>query len=224
MNVERKGEDIFISVTRTPWSRLYRDPYSVEKNFSDARYRGSFVWMDLDDAQDKWKEVDFSSYNTDDSVIGTSTDDTPRDIWFDSERKRVRVVQQYGRHKGVIQQCKFVKGAWVEQPEPSVYLDEDGQPEDPYCWMSAYVDRDGMRYGVVRRYKSLQDEVNHRRSRALFILNSNQVTAEEGAVVDKVKARAEAQKPDGWIDLNPGYQFSIDKNTELAAGQAQAVA
>lgn len=103
----------------------------------------------------------------------------------------------------------------------SIYQNEHGDPEDPYCWMSAYVDRDGLRYGVVRRYKSLQDEINHRRSRALFILNSNQVIAESGAVDDKVKARAEINRPDGWVEKNPGYELTVDKNTELSLGQMQ---
>jgi hypothetical protein len=229
VDIEQRGSgdkaDLFITVTRTPWNRSYRDPYSVEKNFSDSRFRGTFVWMDLDEAQRKWPKVDFDAAQDAQQVIPSeSTDDVPVNLWFDSKRQRVRVVQQYFRHEGTVKQCKFVKGAWVEEPKPSVYLDEFGEPEDTYCWMSAYVERNGARYGVVRRYKSLQDEVNHRRSRALFILNSNQVTAEEGAVADKTKARLEAQKPDGWIDLNHGYQFSIDKNTELAAGQAQLLA
>ena len=67
----------------------------------------------------------------------------------------------------------------MEMPRVSPYRNSDGETEHPYAWMSCYVDRDGNRYGVVRRYKSLQDEINHRRSRALHMLNTKRVIAEE---------------------------------------------
>ncbi len=33
---------------------------------------------------------------------------------------------------------------------PSPWIDEDGAREHPYCWRTAYVDRDNNRYGPIR--------------------------------------------------------------------------
>lgn len=221
--VERK-KDIRITVKRTPWDRMYYDPHSCAKDFRDARYLGSFVWMDVEDAEAKWPDVNWSAVNDSLNASTDTYDDKPKSKWFDGQRRRVRVVEQWYRDGNDWYTCKFIKGEFVEKPRVSPYLNDEGETEHPYCWMSAYVDRDGYRYGLVRRYKTLQDEINHRRSRALYILNSNQIIMEDGAVDDPVKARIEANKPDGVIVKNPGFEFGIEKNTELAVGQSQLLA
>jgi hypothetical protein len=219
-----KGDDVEIRVILNPWDRTYFDPHSVKKDFSDARYRGTFVWLDVEDAQSRWPDVDFSGIASDQSRSAFETsDDKPRTRWYDTQRKRVRIVEQYYIKGGEWYSCKFVKGQWIEKPSLSAY-NAEGETDDPYCWMSAYVDRDGARYGIVRRYKDLQDEVNHRRSKALHILNTNQVIMETGAVQSVKVARREANRPDGVIEIVPGTRFDIEKNNDLAAGQAQLLA
>ena len=213
-----------IAVRHVPWDRTYYDQHSIRKDFSDARYRGVFVWMDVEDAKIKWPNADWDSIATDNDSMSDTFGDKPSDLWYDCNRKRVRVVEQYFRYQGKVWYAKFTKGSLITPPTVSPYLNEDGLPEDPYAWQSAYVDRDGNRYGVVRRYKDLQDEINHRRSRALFILNSNQLLAEEGAFVDANKARKEANKPDGYLEYAPGLKVEIRSNTELASGQAGLLA
>jgi hypothetical protein len=71
----------------------------------------------------------------------------------------------------------------------------------------------------VRRYKSLQDEINKRRSKALHNLSSRRTVAEKGAVEDVNKAKAEVQKPDGWLEVTPGMKVDIENNADI--GQAQ---
>ena len=215
-----KGDDVEIAVVPNAWDRTYFDPHSVKKDFSDARYKGTFVWLDEDDAQRRWPEVDFSSIASEQSQSAFETsDDKPKTRWYDSQRRRVRIVEQYYLKGGVWYSCKFVKGQFIEQPSESAYIAE-GEADDPYCWMSAYVDRDGQRYGVVRRYKSLQDEVNHRRSKALHILNNSRVIMETGAVESVKTARREANRPDGVIEVAPGMRFELSSDIELASGQA----
>jgi hypothetical protein len=64
-----------------------------------------------------------------------------------------------------------------------------GQDVPALSDVSASVDHDGDRYGFVRNLKSPQDEVNHRRSKALHLLNSRRVVSEKGAVDDIEVAR-----------------------------------
>jgi hypothetical protein len=68
-----------------------------------------------------------------------------------------------------------------------------------------------------------QDEVNKRRSKALHAVNTNLVITEQGAIPDGdvEKARREANRPDGFIMVAPNRRFEVDRNTEMAAGQAQ---
>ena len=76
----------------------------------------------------------------------------------------------------------------------------------------------------MRRYKTLQDEINHRRSKALHLLNSRQVVAEKGAVDDAQKARKEVAKADGYIEVTPGMKFEISPTGDMALGQFQLLA
>tara|TARA_R110000824_G_scaffold32872_2_gene105972 strand:+ start:1711 stop:3582 length:1872 start_codon:yes stop_codon:yes gene_type:complete len=224
IEVEKVGKQIQVTINQSPWDRMYYQPYSRRKDFSDARYRGIFVWMDEEQAKEDNPEVDWDSVMpmmTEGENPYESSGDKPSNIWYERSSKRIRVVQQYYHWKGKLCHCKFVKGAWIEEPSESKYLDEDGLPEDPYAWMSAYVDRENNRYGVSRRYEDLQDAINHRKSKASHIMNSNQIIAEEGAVASKSEARKQANMADGYIEINPNFTFSIDKNMELSIGQAQ---
>ena len=53
--------------------------------------------------------------------------------------------------------------------------------------------RDRQPYGVIRRVRDIQQDLNKRASKALFMLNTNQIIAEEGAVDDWNKLRDEAE-------------------------------
>ena len=87
------------------------------------------------------------------------------------------------------------------------------------------MDRENRRYGEVRQYIGMQDELNKRRSKALHILNTRQVIAGPGAVKDQTKARAELMRPDGWIELNDTQaRFDIRDNADMASGQMNLLA
>ncbi len=88
--------------------------------------------------------------------------------------------------------------------------------------------RDGLAYGVMRGMRDIQDDLNKRRSKALFALSSNRVIAEAGAVEDVDEARAEAARPDMWLEVQVGKEIKFEKpsgdyqgNLELAAQNIQ---
>jgi hypothetical protein len=81
----------------------------------------------------------------------------------------------------------------------SPFKDEKGKSVSKYLMFSANVDHDGDRYGFIRNLKSPQDELNHRRSKALHLLNSRRILYRNGSLLNPEKTRAEAARPDGMI-------------------------
>jgi len=81
--------------------------------------------------------------------------------------------------------------------------------------------RDRMPYGVVRRVRDLQMDLNKRASKALFLLSTNQLLVEKGAVDDINEAREEASQPDGVIVYKAGKKLEIHRDSEMAAGQVE---
>lgn len=76
--------------------------------------------------------------------------------------------------------------------------------------------RDNAPYGVVRGLRDIQDGLNKRASKALWILSTNQVEMEEGAVDDIDQLREEASRPDGIIVRNRGREIKIHRENQLA--------
>jgi hypothetical protein len=103
----------------------------------------------------------------------------------------------------------------------SPYIDERRKTFPKYIMFSAAVDHDADRYGFVRNLRGPQDEINHRRSKSLHILNSRRVISEKGAVDDVERARIEWSRPDGWIEINPNKQMTPDNQQADFAGQLQ---
>jgi hypothetical protein len=135
--VKQAKDGVEVCIKRNRWERRYYDPFSSERDFSDARYLGTFLWLDLDEAQAKWpdaKETWDAAAGEMKNGSGSETDsDRPKSEHFDKNRQRVRVIEQYFREKGVWHRAKFVKCGWIEKPEPSPYLDDEGEPEHPYA-------------------------------------------------------------------------------------------
>lgn len=218
---KKKPTEVLIRKIR--WDRIYRDPYSMEPDFSDARYRGFLTWMDESRAKELYpgKEalIDSTISQAPTSKDGDTLDDKPR--WADAKRKRVQVFSHFEHRNGTILRSVFVWGGFLEEPAECPYLDDEGEHEDPLVLASAYVDREGRRYGLVKRYVSLQDELNKRRSKSLHLLNSVQIVAEKGAVDDIKKARDQVHKPDGYVEINPGSKFEVERNLDLSAAHFQ---
>lgn len=81
--------------------------------------------------------------------------------------------------------------------------------------------RDRLPYGIIRRVRDIQQDMNKRASKALFMLNTNQIIADEGAVADPVRARDEADRPDGYIEKKANKEFTLRRDTDAATGQIQ---
>lgn len=81
--------------------------------------------------------------------------------------------------------------------------------------------RDRQPYGVVRRVRDIQRDLNKRASKALFLMNTNQIIADEGAVEDWETLRDEADRPDGLIVKKQGKDLVIRRDTDAATGQMQ---
>ena len=146
--------------------------------------------------------------------------DKPLAKWIDPKRKRVRVLEIYFKEREWMR-AVFAQAAMLEGPQVSPYVDEEGEPENPYVSRSAYVDRDGNRYGVVRRYLDLQDELNKRRSKMLHWSSARTIVMDAGAVDDVVLAKKELQKPDGIVVVNPNKKFEVLSHDAEIAAQTQ---
>jgi len=203
------------------WDRLYFDPHSLAEDFSDSRFQGIVKWMDLNEAKAKYPKLkdEFDFFTQQSFAPGSPTfDDKPR--WFDRGRKRVQILEHYYKQGDTWYRAVFSRVGFIEEPKESVYKDPDtDQTECPLILQSLYVDREGNRYGLIKRYKDLQDEINKRRSKSLHLLSVNQATAEKGAVEDVERTRKELARPDGFVEYTPGMKLEIRENVDLAEGQ-----
>jgi hypothetical protein len=212
-----------ITITHVSWERQFWDPHSRAHDFEDARYKGIVIWTDHDQALEMYPdsaEVLEATYSTA-SLSGSFNDRPDHVAWSDTQRKRVRIVQIHWSERGKWLSATFTKGGMLADPVPSKFKDRRGKSACPLVLQSAYIDRDNNRYGAVRGWISLQDEINKRRSKALHLLSVNRVVADQGAVEDEDKARREVAKPDGWVTKNPGFELEIQTGVELAVGQFQ---
>lgn len=82
-----------------------------------------------------------------------------------------------------------------------------------WCYRRA---RDNAPYGAIRNLRDPQDDLNKRASKALFILSSNRVQGEKGAVDDWEELRREVARPDSVIITNPGKKLEISRDIALA--------
>jgi hypothetical protein len=213
--VKDKPYGICVEVNHIMWDRIIHDPHSRRKDFSDARYLGQVVWMDYDQAAERFPD---GKEMLEQMINGSQTyDDRPR--WIDSKRKRVKIVELYYMEgKDWFYSC-FTRGGFLKDPKVSPYKNEDGETEHPYAFGSLFVDIDGNRYGAVMQYLDVQDEINKRRSKALHLMSVRQVRGERGAVEDVNKAREELARPDGYIETTPGMEFEVLKTGDMAQAQ-----
>ena len=204
-----------------PWDRLFYDPHSRRLDFSDARYLGGIVWMDTDQSYEMYPEGREAIDTTNEDSTNAHADRPKWKIWSSgSKRKRVKIVQMYYIHGGQWYWCHFCKGGKLAGG-PVPFVDRNGMSWCPLFMQSAYVDRDNNRYGEVRSMISPQDEINKRRSKALHLLTMRQTKAERGAVDDVDLMKQELSKPDGHVEVNPGFDFEILKTSDLAAGNIE---
>jgi hypothetical protein len=76
--------------------------------------------------------------------------------------------------------------------------------------------RDNQPYGAIRTLRDPQDDLNKRHSKAQWILSSNGIVMDLGAVDDVDELREEASRPDYVIVKNPNKQLTLNRDNALA--------
>lgn len=201
------------SILDVPIDRFFYDPRSIKHDFSDAKYLGLHLWLDVDDAKERWPDkaheidamMDASGSQSTTSIIEQDRDEQ----WGDLEHRRVRVVEFWEKRREGWYYCYF-SGHLELESGPSPYQDENGEPDCPYVAWSPYIDERGTRYGLVRTMKSIQDEINYSSSKMLHRLSTRQFYYNEASVDDPDAFSREIAKPDGKIKLTPGTKWGED--------------
>ncbi|HEX4843181.1 MAG TPA: hypothetical protein VFV57_05880 [Limnobacter sp.] len=101
---------------------------------------------------------------------------------------------------------------------PSIFRHNDFSLTPIFCYRR---DKDRAPYGVIRRGRDIQQDLNKRASKALFLLNTNQMLYEKNAIDDVHRTRDEVDRPDGNIEVKNLDKFTIRRDTEMATGQIQ---
>lgn len=235
--VEPRRGQLEISIKRLRWEEIFFDPFSREKDFSDAAYLGVIKWMSVDRAMEwvgrfyQGEDLAEMLDSTSPATTGSTYEDRPQGegfAWTDRRQKRVRVAQMYYLREGVWHLAIF-NGRGVFYNEVSPYLDEYGEPTCPMVLMTAYIDRDNNRYGLVRDMIYPQDEINKRRSKLLHSLNMRQTIGMKGAVNSVAAMKRELASPDGHVEINPEVMeeasrvgmrpFEVVPNSDQTMGQ-----
>lgn len=214
---QKKSGEVKIVINQYPWDMLFYDPYARRADFQDSRYKGVAVWMDIDDMPDEVSESIEAMQAA--AADGSQHEDKPANNWYDSGRKRARIVLIWEKRHGAWRYCYFVKGQIIAKGE-SPYVDEDGESVCPLELQSGHVGRNLERYGYVRDLFSLSDEINKRRSKALHQVSTVRTIMTRGAA-DPATVRREVSRPDGLIEINDGAdsRFEIMENAGMAQGQ-----
>lgn len=76
--------------------------------------------------------------------------------------------------------------------------------------------RDNLPYGMIRSMRDIQEDINKRASKALYILSTNKVIMDEGAVEDLDEFEQEVSRPDAILVKKKGYELTINAERELA--------
>lgn len=201
---------------------FFYDPRSIKEDLSDARYMGVAKWVDLDRAKEMFPEHAQQLEDLAETGDGFATEDlTEREqIWAQVNEKRLRLVEQWYKHHGQWCYCFFTGNTKLEEGT-SPFKDEKGNTFPRYIMFSSSIDHDGDRYGLIRNLIPMQDEVNHRRSKALHALNTIRVYLETGAVDDPHELRAQINKNDGLVIVPPGAVVTEKSNAEQAQGNLE---
>jgi hypothetical protein len=220
--VEPKGDSFEIKINQIYWDRIYFDPFARRKDFKDAKYMGITLWMDEEDAVTRFpkKKDDIKNLTSTQGTADTTFDDRPNN-WVDSVRKRVRVNQEYIQRGDKWVEVFYSGDVILQDERDSPYLDCDGVPSNPIELESDFLDRDNNRYGYTERLIDPQDEINHRRSKALHMLSSRTIITERGALGDKNPEEVlnDMKSGQSLVEVLPNMRFEIDNQQDL--GQTQ---
>ncbi|HEY7823642.1 MAG TPA: hypothetical protein VIG24_12445 [Acidimicrobiia bacterium] len=219
---ERRGK-MEILIEAVHWDRFYYDPHSREKDYRDSRYFGVSAWLDKAVASKMFPEAKADieallDHGYEDETFG----DRPS-TWVDSSRQRVRVNRHFYLDDEDRWNVVYFSGnVELRKPKVSPFVDEDGDPVCPIIAQSMFVDRENNRYGLVKRLISPQDEINHRRSKALHMLSSIRAwQTRDGVIPDRYDFLNQLSQGKGVATANgvKGVDWDILSNGEYAQGQ-----
>jgi hypothetical protein len=223
--------------------RFFYDPRSERPDFSDAQYLGLHLWMDADDAKARFaqhaEEIEQMMDRNSSFAGGLAVDQDRSQQWGDFEQRRVRIVEFWERklntqalmgttsinapHVAYVWFYSFFTGSVELEGGVSPYRDEFGVPDCPYVAWSPYVDERGDRYSPIRNMRSMQDEINHRRSKFLHMINVRQIYSRKGELDDIDETRRQLSRPDGIIEHNGewGKSTGIVDQADQVKGQME---
>ena len=216
--------DYDISLACIRKGTFYADPRSMDLDYGDARFKGVAKWVDKDDAKSLFPEKD-AEIDALVSGSGAELETVGRNRqmhWANSELKQIFIVEHwYLRGKKWLYKT-FCAETVLDEGE-SYLRDEKG---NDFCRFMAYrvaVDQDGDSYTFFRNMKSLIDEINQRRSKALHLLSMRRVIMEAGVAADGDMDALHKQslKPDGRMVVNRGFRFEFEDAKNLADMQGQ---
>lgn len=155
----------------------------------------------------------------------------PNGTTMEADFNNIRHNQAIVAGLATIKQATFqkVRLAWYTGPHflydvPSPYKHN----QFPYVPFFGYrEDLTMVPYGLTRAMISPQDEINARKSKMLWSLNSRRVITDGDAVVDHTLAAREVARSDAYVILNqnrkPQSTFKVEPGGELAIQQFQVM-
>jgi hypothetical protein len=211
-----------IGLAKVEGDDFFYDPRSYDLDFADCRYMGVAKWLDLEMVIEMFPDKEQEIRDSVESGTDLTTNSDRDNKWFvsDGDAKRVRVIDHWYMMKSEWCYCIYTGSVKLAEGK-SYFTDQKGKSFCKFVMFSANVDQDGDRYGFVRQFKSVQDEINQRRSKSLHILNSRRILAEDGAFDDIEKTRLEAIRPDGVVIHNKGFEASFDDGIKMQETEAQ---
>jgi len=205
--VQKQSGEIELELAQNDWDRMWWDIHASKPDFSDARYRGLVRWMDLEDAIFEYGEEKREALEATKSIQYLGQNDTHDDKptshrWYDGKEKRVAICIVYYQKQGQWFFAEFTGGEHgLLKHGPSPIVDNEGSTDHPYIWMSAHVDPDNERFGLVRELKDRQREINKRGSKLIHFLSTERSFHKKGAIASAKKMKEELAKPDGSVEL-----------------------
>ncbi len=129
---------------------------------------------------------------------------------------KVKKTRRIDRLKHKMKMGMFSGGILFEHKE----VDRD---RFPYVPNFVHRKKSGAPYSLIEIALTMQDAINKRESKALHLLNTNQLLVERGTVRDKNEIQNEMARPDGFLEFEAGAisnkRVQIEKNIDLAVSQ-----
>lgn len=224
VTIKEAKDGVDIIIRHVHWDRLFYDPNSRERDFSDARYLGTVQWLDRDKLKAMFpnKKEAIDAMNTDVGLSSETYEDKPTYGWYSNSKDRVKIISMYYTdEEGVWFHCLFGEHDFLKDPLPVPFVNAEGKNYCNLIMQSAFCTRENERYGIVREMVDIQDEINKRRSKALHLLTMRQTVGEIGAVGDINAMKREMAKPNGHVEVASGMRFEVLNTQDQMRGQLE---